>query len=303
MEARLPQAGDVTVKIKDILNANPAWVRRTWPRADLLRQSLAQEGLHVPVLLNRDYEVIDGARRVQCADELGWKVIPAIVTDEWPVVEAYFKHIRVLDEKDWPAAPMRWLEYDDLIRRFLRPIFTPYSRAMGLERRSKGLGADSELERTSGSRIHSVLPDMLGHRRAMWVGVNDLGAALNKARKEHGNAFADDLLAMANRIEETTGQLHLASFKTREAIHNRQLPKVKADEKTAAVQVEKIDRLLGVLRAVALEASSIGEINPALELADGSRLAQELRLQTRRIYPLRKALEVHVARLKKETEK
>lgn len=56
-------------------------VRKENRDIDLLAESLAEHGLLNPILLNHDYELIAGFRRLDAAKKLGWETIAATIID------------------------------------------------------------------------------------------------------------------------------------------------------------------------------------------------------------------------------
>lgn len=301
--ARQLQQADVTVLVKDILNANVAWVRTEWPNSARLKKSIAAEGMHVPVLLNNDWEVIDGARRVRVAKELGWDRVPALVAHDWPTVVTYFQEIRKLDMIDFPSAPMRWLELHDLISRLLKPIFLPYSRSLGVMRRHQGLGLDPSLITNSG-RMHIGLNELLGLPGPKTsVGIVQIGRSLAAANKLHGAQFEKELRAVVERIEKTTGQLWAADSAVRKAIRVHEVPVLASDERLAAEQVVKMGRILQVLEVGSSEIRTLGDLNVAIDVATAQEFVKKLRPIIKAGNFLLRALETHIEVVaSKETE-
>lgn len=301
MAGRRQQAADVTLPIKDILNANPVWVRTEWPNPTRLKRSLSNEGMHVPVLLNHDWEVIDGARRVLAAKDLGWDRVPVQVTGTWPDVVQYFQEVRELDKVDFPAAPMRWLESYDLITRILQPIFRPYSLNLGTMRRRQGLGRDPGVNR-SGGRLHQGLTEMLA-LTAPSVPIVQVGHALAKARREHGAQFEAELRATVERMEKTTGQVWAADDVVRSAIKISQIPVLASDEKLAAEQTAKLGRIMQVLEVGTTELKTLGDLNVAVDTAFAQTSIVKLRPVIKAANALLRALETHIEVVNsKETE-
>jgi hypothetical protein len=292
--ARQLQQADVTLPIKDILNANAAWVRTEWPNSSRLKRSIAAEGMHVPVLVNADWEVIDGARRVKAAEELGLERVPALVAHEWPAVVTYFQEIRELDKTDFPSAPMRWLELNDLIIRLLNPIFLPYTRAMGVMRRHQGLGLDPEVKAAAG-RLHQGLNELLGVSGAKTtVAIVQIGRSLVRARKLNGAEFEKKLRDGVRQIEKTTGQVWSADLMVRTAIKLSKIPDLVSDERLAVEQTVKIGRILQVLEVGTSEIKTIGDLNVAIDMATAQEFVTKVRLVIKTSNALLRALNTHI---------
>lgn len=121
--------GYVSYPVRDIINANLAWVRDDagGPEKDrlLLRQSLDQQGMVLPVLLRKDLVVVDGARRLVVAHEdLRWTQVPVLITDDWDVAVKYFAEAREFEAAGLPSVKMNWLEFDDLCDLVLPELYS-----------------------------------------------------------------------------------------------------------------------------------------------------------------------------------
>jgi len=77
---------NVSVRLISELKLNSEYLR-TETDVDALKQSLESVGLIHPVTINRDNELLAGARRVQAAQELGWLEIPVQVIDRDGLVQ------------------------------------------------------------------------------------------------------------------------------------------------------------------------------------------------------------------------
>lgn len=69
---------------------------------DQLKQSLMDEGQLVPIIISKDFYIIDGYRRVDILKDLGIKVIKVIVLDDEPTIESRLTYnlYRVKTPKD-----------------------------------------------------------------------------------------------------------------------------------------------------------------------------------------------------------
>jgi hypothetical protein len=126
-----------TLPIKDILAANPSWIRNDLGSLRDLEASVRQQGMLLPILLASDFRMLDGARRVAVAQRLRWKEVPVKVTDDWDQIVAYYK--RANEPKMLPELrlPMRWGELDWLWSNVLKPAHEIKRRSqMGVIRRA-----------------------------------------------------------------------------------------------------------------------------------------------------------------------
>jgi hypothetical protein len=117
-------SSDVRLPVRDILNANPAWVRSkdTLLPLDELKSSLANLGMVLPVLLRNDFVVLDGARRVLAAEKLHWREVPVIVAHSWDTVLNYYAKANKLEAEGFVRRPLRWSELNELWSTLLKPV-------------------------------------------------------------------------------------------------------------------------------------------------------------------------------------
>jgi hypothetical protein len=134
-----------TLPIKDILAANPSWIRNDLGSLRDLEASIRQHGMLLPILLASDFRMLDGARRVAVAQRLRWKEVPVKVTDNWDQIVAYYKRANEAHMLPELRLPMRWGELDWLWSTVLKPAHELKRRSqMGavrrenIKRRAKG---------------------------------------------------------------------------------------------------------------------------------------------------------------------
>lgn len=105
---------NATLPVSTILGSNPGRIREHLTELEGLQKSLQDHGMLLPVLLTQDWELVDGARRVAAAQNLGWVDVPVLIGPEWPTVIAYFKEATRLAGLGQQAVPMTWMELADL---------------------------------------------------------------------------------------------------------------------------------------------------------------------------------------------
>jgi hypothetical protein len=116
----------VQLPIRDIRNANPAWLRSSegLKPLDPLIKSLDNKGMLLPVLIRPDFVMLDGARRLLAAEKLGWTEVPVIVANSWPDVRRYYDDLAKI-EKELPGTfykQLGWREMDELWSVLLKPV-------------------------------------------------------------------------------------------------------------------------------------------------------------------------------------
>jgi hypothetical protein len=128
---------DVRLSIRDIRNANPAWLRsedRLHPLDDL-QASIKQDGMLLPVLIRKDFVVLDGARRLLAAEKLHWKSVPVTVANDWATVVRHFKQANKLEAEGLPHRRLTWLELDELWVTLLAPVHSHVRREQTVRER------------------------------------------------------------------------------------------------------------------------------------------------------------------------
>lgn len=117
---------DTTLPVKQLVDANLAWVRQdVGPEDDDLLKSMKTHGLKLPILLTIDMVVADGARRLVRAQRLGWKTVPVCITNDWNVVRNYYHAVQRLSADGEPNMPMTW---EETLRLINGPLSTLYNR-------------------------------------------------------------------------------------------------------------------------------------------------------------------------------
>lgn len=121
------------LEVRQILNANPAWARTNLGPLDKLTVSIERHGIKNPILVKPDFLVIDGARRVVVASNLGMETVPIIVCHSWEEVRKYFNPIAP------DCHPMDWPDLIDLWYEILNPIHSVVQRSQALVTRRSGI--------------------------------------------------------------------------------------------------------------------------------------------------------------------
>ncbi|HOJ49441.1 MAG TPA: ParB N-terminal domain-containing protein [Spirochaetota bacterium] len=56
-------------------------IRKNLGDIESLKDSIRKYGLFHPIVVNQDYELLAGARRLEAVKQLGWNTVPAIILD------------------------------------------------------------------------------------------------------------------------------------------------------------------------------------------------------------------------------
>lgn len=304
MGAKLPSTHGVTLPVRLIKNANPAYVRRDVLQdaeyLKKLKQSvLHEQGLRLPILITPDYQVIDGAIRLEVYDLLGWTKIPVIVAHDWETARQYFLRVRELEAAGFIPRPMRWMDQEDLIQRLLKPLYAPVSKAQmsaTLRQVRRGGTLPPEASGRLNSRIYGDLRLMFGESISMLEVLRDLRSTI-KAGSRISPRLGAELQDLVERSELAGDGRHSALALVRKALKASGKVVHPADLKVATEQVERIERIIGVLRTLAAEVTNMGDLNDALDPETALRLAGAVRSNTRRIHPLYTLLAKYAAQL------
>jgi len=100
--------------VRSILDQNPVWVRAQLPDDTNLLADIKKNGMLLPVLLTEDWQVVDGARRMEVARKLGWDVVPVLIDPSWDDVKKYFEQARAQDSYLGLSVAMSWMELADV---------------------------------------------------------------------------------------------------------------------------------------------------------------------------------------------
>jgi ParB-like nuclease domain len=252
-------AGGAGVPLQDIFNANPAIIREFIGDIDDLMESMDLEGLKVPVLLQPDFKIIDGARRIQAALNLGWETIPAIATNDWETIEDTFLKTLKWERKGLPFLPMRWLELQEQ-RDILVQIRAASPRGRRAPARPRGTGRDKT--RGPYSKVDLDLQPLLRVSISDLKGIQTTAGLLKRIEVEHPDRFQE---ALEKVMEiEASGNSPWANRPLQLILKPSSLDPAPADERAAKKQSQQFGAAVNVLRTVCRELVDIGNVNAAL---------------------------------------
>lgn len=248
--------------IRDILNANPAWVRANLDvevGSDLL-YSINRYGMKIPVLLRSDGLLIDGARRVAAAANLGWDTVPVVVSDDWDRILVHLRlTVRDTAELGLPSTPYTWLEFEDHYRRIAREAYTHKLNTMRAGNRGYGK------TRTKGfSEIGRIMSPLYGITYSTLKRVMSCTKIMREMADEDPAKYKQAMAAFL-RVEETThapSEAHRLIMKIRDGEGRRPV----ADMREAARQSAVLSGGIPALLRVSSELAGLGFINEAIDL-------------------------------------
>jgi hypothetical protein len=213
---------DVTLPVRQIRDANLAWVRdNPGPRDDndLLLRSLRKRGMVLPILLTTELVVADGARRLLRAERLGWREVAVVVTTDWDVVRTYYANAKKLEVDGKPHEPMTWAEIVDLVAGPLDLLYRTrrrdrgrQSRAAAAQRRAAGLPALARQQRNQDVDYVGEAAEVLGWRRSDLRAVREAFWALKNItaheNAEREAAYREGGAEAANKVPRQAEMLH-----------------------------------------------------------------------------------------------
>lgn len=138
-----------TLSIKQIRDANLAWVREDLGDLAALRDSISKHGLQLPILMSTNMYVADGARRLEACAQLGHKTIPVTVTSDWDLVVRYYRRARELAREGWPSLAMPWRDLADLLNGPMKDLYSERYRIL----RKEVVDYNDRMRKTGGKPI------------------------------------------------------------------------------------------------------------------------------------------------------
>lgn len=199
--------------VRDVRNANPAWVRQDLGNLTSLKTSLAREGMVLPILVLPNFVVVDGARRLVAAEKLHWREVPVIVANEWETVPVYYSRAQQLreDQPRLPRLTMRWVELVDLADRILSQAYAEKRleiRRKTIEERRKlrDQGVDPGPSYNHSAFVASC-SIMLGYGSSDLRTIREIYSMINRIQ-EQDPQLGEQLLAVAEETEQENAGLY-----------------------------------------------------------------------------------------------
>lgn len=163
--------------ISQILLSNPAWIRGSVEdvvvNSDMV-QDVKANGIRVPLLLEPDDFLIDGACRLTAAEAAGLDTVPVLYARDWETVREYYKEVQrlTLIHSIPAAAPLQWLDLHHLISNVLYKLYQPYQTRQSAQTRRERIveavitGKELTPARVEISYFANEIADMFGFRPA-----------------------------------------------------------------------------------------------------------------------------------------
>ena len=307
-------SGTPRLPIRDILNANPAWIRGSDEQlGDLseLKSSIQELGVKVPVLLEPDYRVLDGARRLLAASDLGHEVVPVVIINDWDQAYKQFAATRHAEREGLPHEPMDLFALEQLIAA-LKVIYEPRMREISVVHAKESRRTGIKLKREGGSRVSMFdqnLTDMLDIEATPLKAVRSVMASMRDCYKvskelgEEAEAYVRDYVANGGMIwvlrallvdlkrGVRTSQQPRRLRHDSAPIETRKVP-IQPDDRKAKEQVDAASEVVRVLEDMGRIVHQMEEFNPAADTEVLAALQDRRRAALSRINRLRNLLEI-----------
>lgn len=313
-----------TLPLSTLLNLNPkdSWVRPVLDNTKL-KDSIARNGMKLPILIAPDFTIVDGFERLYAARDLGFKDVPVVIAKDWETFVEYRRSVNALEAEGWPSEPMTWLQLSDLWLNVLPKLYQEFRYRQATETRNLNKALGAEYRQPTITHYNTALADLYGFASANQVKVvRDLYSTF---RRCVSLGFGDDAKLLIQMLQQTGGRglrtvqsdlQHVAAGRMTpaEAIEHyratfrgnrvkNNIPKTaagrpimpKAPEPTPeelATQAEVVERLVTMVDTIGAEASYMTAF-ARLDLLTAGELADRLRRAVNKLNALRRRLEVH----------
>ncbi len=269
------------VPLKAIFDANPRAIRDDLGDLTELSASMDAEGLKVPLLLTPDFRIIDGARRLQAAYELGWTDVWAVATDTWATVADIFSKALAFEKKGYPFLKMRWMET------FQQREIIKESYALGPGKRApKGQGQKQE----SGSRKIEMAMDPLMREAVSTINAIQTMARYLEAIRLQRPEKLSEAMSYMDEVEKS-GQGAWSHGRLRTILSGiGEYEPAPSDAKMAKEHIRIFTSGIEVLEVTYAELDRVGSLNAAISPKEARDLYNKLRRATVVAYRLRNRL-------------
>lgn len=298
-------AQDVSLPLRTILNANPAWNRGDLGDLTELEGSIRLRGLVLPVLVTPDAQVIDGARRVEVLRQLERPSVPVKMANTWQDVVDYFIEARKQEADGLPFKPLGLMEFGALVSEVLAPMMKRDSGMRAAQSRRRPGATEPGVRKTKvTSAANTVYASMFGLGLSSVIVRRDIWSKTQTCKRL---GLGDEAEALVRAVEARDGRLHslqaaLADLSNGRPIGRRNFFKddegsvstpaalivdTSPNPRVAATQTSKIKELLFQLRLIGDEVQSLGPLNQGIEPETADELFKLYRSAMRKVAPLR----------------
>jgi ParB-like nuclease family protein len=292
---------DVSMPIKDIVNANPAWVRDDFGDMEQLTLSIRLRGIQLPVLVTPDKLMIDGARRLFSARELGATTIPVKVAHSWGQVVEYFIQARRMEAEGLVHKPLRVLEFGALVNGPLyRLLKHDSSQRATTTRRLRRMG--KTVPAADNHKPNEVFAEMFNLKVSEVIVRRDIYCKVNVCKS---TGLGDAAVQLVNDVEDKGGRLFSLQGALSDLMEGRSQARRRffPGQRTVAVPVPHVDRtanpgvakeqagkikaLIFQLGLIGDEIRTLGPLNHGMSPETADELQKLYRAALRKVTPLR----------------
>lgn len=323
-------SGETRLPIRDILNANPTWMRSDFGDLNPLMDSMKERGIVVPLLLDTSFLALDGGRRTVAAKKLGWTEVPVTVTDDWYKAIVAFKRARRAESMGLPFEPMRLLhlfELDDQLIRLYQPIRRRNSLATRHARQA-GIMAPATGSEPRG-HIHNAVT--IAFAEAFGFEIKDATVRRHifstlRTSVRLGPAVQELAYRAVNEVDDKGGRLHSLYALLQDITQQREIkPRrmfrrdapssaiqiqggrvVKPDEppnpSVARVQADRMRNIVEMLAAIGEEIRHLPAINPAMPAETAEEILRGYIKANRKVSPLKGLLRGHIREVQRREQ-
>ena len=260
--------------VKYIKNANAAWARTDLGPLGDLTKSIKQDGIRRPLLIRKDYLMIDGARRFTVAVAQRMPAVPVIFVEDWPTLAAHF------DPAAPDSLPMNWPDLLEFWNNVLTPLYRDqrYSQGVATRKATNDTGEAAArpvysaytrhlatLYKTEPATIKLFRDYFLRLQKAsdqfpgFYKGVLDAMPTGEEARNLAQSRFIKSLMERLG-ANEITEEEAVISFKMRlrqgtEKRSFRRATPTRLDRNAPPATLSKVDKFVGKLEEVTFQAT------------------------------------------------
>lgn len=304
------------------MNAKDSWVRPVLENSKL-KDSIARNGMKLPILVAPDFSVVDGFQRLYVAADLRFKDVPVIIARDWETFIKYQASVKALEAEGWPSEPMNWLQLSDLWLNVLPKLYQEYRYRQATETRNLNKAMGTKYHQPTIAHYNEALAQLYGfasgnqvkvvrdlystYRRCVALGFgNDAELLIQMLQQAGGRGLrtvqSDLQHIAAGRMTPAQAIEHYRNtFKGNRVKNN--VPKTaagrpilgKAPEPTPeelATQAAVVERLVTMVDTIGAEASYMTAF-AKLDLLTAGELADRLRRAVNKLNALRRRLEEH----------
>ena len=319
--------GTPRLPVKKLFDANPTWLRGSddelGDMADLRASMMGNwESLKVPVLVKPDYLVLDGARRIVVASDLGWKEIPVVVAHDWDDAYNRFLATRKAEKDGLPFLPLgRDILSTGRLIAHLKVLYAPKREQLIRESRIKNREAGIKPVKDRSVSLFDrnlctmldIEPSTLKAYRNIFSSLRscyDISKALGEEAEGHIRDYVENggqLWVLRDLIKELKDGVRttraVRSLRPDSAPIETQRVPIPVDPAKAKQQISAVSQIVQVLEDMGRLVSELEPFNPAADVEVIKTLQERRRAALGRVNRLRNLLETPIKAKESENEK